>query len=107
MGLTYGFFLLKILNILTHIHKRRGEKVLKHVLCIQELSPFRYISLLVSLKSSSFSPCVCVLKYLVFSKEKNSRLILHWKIGVNYRGLKPVLCIQELGLFGYTIVSFL
>ena len=28
-------------------------------------------------------------------------------MGVSYRGLKPVLCIQELGPFGYTTVSFL
>ena len=69
------------------------------MLYILELSPFRYISLLVFLKSSSFSPCVCVLKYLVFSKEKNSGLILHSKMGVSYRGLKLMLCIQELGPF--------
>ena len=39
----------------------------KSVLCIQELDHFGYILLLVSLKSS---PLSCVLKYLVFSKEK-------------------------------------
>ena len=77
------------------------------MLCIQELGPFRYTPLLVSLKPSPFSLCVCVLKYLVFSKEKNSGLILHSKMGVSYRGLKFMLCIQELGPFGYTTVSFL
>ena len=43
---------------------------LKHVLCIQDLGLFEYTPLLVSLKPSPLSPCVCVLKYLVFSKEK-------------------------------------
>ena len=37
-----------------------------------------------------------------FHKRKNSGLILHWKMSVRYRGLKPVLCIQKLGHFGYT-----
>ena len=35
-------------------------------------------------------------------KRKNSGLIPHWKMSVRYRGLKPVLCIQKLGHFGYT-----
>ena len=67
---------------------------LKPVMCIQELDHFGYIPLLVSLKPYSLSPCVCVcvcvkilnifkiktffplslyvcvLKYLVFLKEK-------------------------------------
>ena len=43
---------------------------LKSVLCIQELDPFGYTPLLVSLKPFPLFPCVCVLKYLVFSKEK-------------------------------------
>ena len=76
------------------------------MLCIQKLSPFGYTPLLVSLKPSPLSPCVCVcvLKYLVFSKKKNSGLIPHWKMSVSYRGLKHMLCIQELGPFGYTLL---
>ena len=37
-----------------------------------------------------------------FHKRKNSGFIPHWKMSVRYRGLKPVLCIQKLGHFGYT-----
>ena len=40
------------------------------MLCIQELGPFGYTPLLVSLKPSPLSPCMRVLKYLVFLKEK-------------------------------------
>ena len=43
---------------------------LKPVLYIQELGLFGYTPPLVFLKPSSLSSCVCVLKYLVFSKNK-------------------------------------
>ena len=33
----------------------------------------RYTPLLVFLKPSPFSPCLCVLKYLVFSKKKKKK----------------------------------
>ena len=69
---------------------------LKLVLCIQELDSFGYTPLLVSLKPSLISPCVCVcVKILSILKRKNSGLIPHWKMSVSKRGLKPVLCIQE------------
>ena len=38
--------------------------------CIQELDPFEYTPLLISLKSSPLSLYVCILKYLVFSTTK-------------------------------------
>ena len=46
---------------------------LKLVLCIQELGSFGNTPLSVFLKPSLLPPvrvCVCVLKYLIFSKEK-------------------------------------
>ena len=79
---------------------------LKFVLCIQELDPFGYIPLLVSLKPSLISPCVCVrVKIHSILKRKNSGLIPHWKMSVSYRCLKLVLCIQELDPFGYIPVE--
>ena len=51
-------------------------------------------------KLSPLSPCVCV-KILIILKRKNNGLIPHWKMSVSYRDLKHVLCIQELGPFGY------
>ena len=53
-------------------------------------------------KPSSRSSCVCVLKIFSILKRKNSGLILHWKMSVSQRGLKPVLYIQKLDPFGYT-----
>ena len=44
---------------------------------------------------------VCVLKILSILKRKNSGLIPHWKMSVSKKSLKIVLCIQELGPFGY------
>ena len=76
---------------------------LKSVLCIQELSLFGYTQLSVSLRPSPrVSVCVCVcVKILNILKRKNSGLIPHWKMS-ELRGLKFVLCIQELGPFGYS-----
>ena len=48
-------------------------KGLKFVLCILELGPFEYTPLSVSLKPPPLSFCVCVLKYVVFFKNKNQK----------------------------------
>ena len=47
-------------GLIPHWKMRVSYRDLKPVLCIQELSPFGYTPLLVSLKPSPFSPCVCV-----------------------------------------------
>ena len=46
----------------------------KPVMCIQELGPFGYIPLLVSLKPSPFSPCVCVKIFSILKKKCNSEI---------------------------------
>ena len=45
-------------------------RYLKPVLCIQELGPFGYTPLLVSLKPSTLSPCVCVKILSIFKRKK-------------------------------------
>ena len=49
-----------------------SKRDLKFVLRIQDLGPFRYTLLSIPLKSYPLSSCVCVCvkKYLVFSKER-------------------------------------
>ena len=45
---------------------------------------------------------VCVLKIFSILKRKNSGLTPYWKMSVSKRGLKHVLCIQDLDIFRYT-----
>ena len=77
---------------------------LKHVLCIQKLDNFEYISLLVFFKPSPLPPCVYIKISSILKKKKKKKqwLIPHWKMNLNYKGLKSVMCIQELGQFRYT-----
>ena len=67
-----------------------------------KVKPFWIYTVISFFKTFSSCECVCVcVKILNILKRKNSGLIPHWKMS-ELRGLKFVLCIQELGPFGYS-----
>ena len=82
---------------------------LKLVLCIEELSLFRYTILLVFLRHYPLSLCVCVcvcFKILSILKRKNNKLIPHHKMSELKRFKTCAVYLRVRHFWIYTTVNF-